>query len=504
MAPHGGGKTVSRFGDPLDWRLAIIVGRSLKWWNQTTMAQEAGIDKCQESDYEQGKAVPSPKTRKRIAQGLGVDVAFLEEWLLPQCRTTRLAFERATGRTSVEADIEPGNPPQFGSEVTSRVIEAVVPFVPGLDHHANAYTPASGDRSWAEALWKRMESLTADDQKLVVDLLRDERAWALAERLCEASTAAAGNRADEALRLAQFASEIAERSPGPKGRRRQLLGYCMAFVANALRVRGDLTGAKKAFAKADELWQQGDSSDLTGLLAGDRRLGLKATLFMNDGCFERALTLIDEALKEARSEAAVGRLLLKRGRALEFAAEYGQALEVLQQAELQIDKQVEPRLICVLLFNRAVCLCHLDRYSTAEHLLDQVRVLVGGKELDQVRFRWLEGRTWLGLGRREDALAALSEVRQYFQTEEIDYDFALVSLELAVLHLEEGRTQLVRELAEEMFWIFERQKVHKEALAALTLFRRAVQLEEARAEWTRRLIKYLYQAQHNPGLRFEA
>jgi Tfp pilus assembly protein PilF len=100
-------------------------------------------------------------------------------------------------------------------------------------------------------------------------------------------------------------------------------------------------------------------------------------------------------------------------------------------------------------------------------------------------------------------LAALSEVREYFQKAEIDYDFALVTLELAVLHLEEGRTARVRELAEEMLWIFQRQKVHKEALAALMLFRRAAQLEEAQAEWTSRLVQYLYRAQHNPGLRFE-
>ena len=95
-------------------------------------------------------------------------------------------------------------------------------------------------------------------------------------------------------------------------------------------------------------------------------------------------------------------------------------------------------------------------------------------------------------------------MRQDFLAEKIAYDYALVSLELAALHLEQGRTGLVKEIAEEMLWIFEGEKVHKEALAALTLFRQAATVEEARAEWTRRMVKYLYRAQSNPRLRFEA
>jgi hypothetical protein len=75
--------------------------------------------------------------------------------------------------------------------------------------------------------------------------------------------------------------------------------------------------------------------------------------------------------------------------------------------------------------------------------------------------------------------------------------------ELATLHLEQGRTRQVKEIAEEMFWIFKGEKVHKEALAALTLFREAARREKASAGWIRRMVKYLYRAQHNPKLRFE-
>jgi tetratricopeptide (TPR) repeat protein len=149
--------------------------------------------------------------------------------------------------------------------------------------------------------------------------------------------------------------------------------------------------------------------------------------------------------------------------------------------------------------------CFLDRYEEAERQLPRVEELAAAlsTEVDGIRTLWLKGRTCAGLGRREEALAALEDVRQYFLAEQMAYDYALASLELATLHLEQGRTRRVKDLAEEMAWIFKGEKVHKEALAALTLFREAARMEKARAEWTRRMVKYLYRAQHNPRLRFE-
>jgi hypothetical protein len=45
--------------------------------------------------------------------------------------------------------------------------------------------------------------------------------------------------------------------------------------------------------------------------------------------------------------------------------------------------------------------------------------------------------------------------------------------------------------------------VHREALAALKLFCEAVEEETATAELARRIVGYLYRAQHQPELRFE-
>jgi tetratricopeptide (TPR) repeat protein len=202
---------------------------------------------------------------------------------------------------------------------------------------------------------------------------------------------------------------------------------------------------------------------------------------------------------------AEARLLLKKATTHARAGDYELALEVLRQAEPRIDPRRDPRLQCVLLFNRANCLCHLERYREAEPLLPVIEALAADlrTELDGARSLWIRGRAEAGLGRREEAIAALAQVRRYFLTEKIAFDFALVSVELSTLHLEAGRTRLVQELAAEMMWIFDSQRVHQEALAALALFCHAAKAEEAEAEWTRKLVKYLYRAQHNPDLRFE-
>jgi predicted DsbA family dithiol-disulfide isomerase len=80
---------------------------------------------------------------------------------------------------------------------------------------------------------------------------------------------------------------------------------------------------------------------------------------------------------------------------------------------------------------------------------------------------------------------------------------ALALLEEAVLLLEEGRAAEVKALAAELVRVFEANGVHREALMALQLFHAAAEQEKATAELARRVLRFLFRAQHDRGVRFE-
>jgi transcriptional regulator with XRE-family HTH domain len=495
---------MKRADDKKDFGLVIGMLCLITGMSQTELSQESGVDKGLISDYVLGRKSPLLRTRERLAEAFNVRDAFLAE-LIPVCRGIRLAFEAAARGGRDGRQPEAGSSPRLEEKVAGAVLEAMAPFLLELAQLDDGPAPRAEDRSWAEARWADLEPLPAEEQASIVRTLRgDERSWALAVRICEASVDAASHDTAEALRLARLGVHLAEEAPGPEAWRLLLLGYCEPFVANALRVGGHLAAAGETFARADPLWQRGEGGDPAGLLDGTRRLDLKASLYRQNGRLAEALRLLDQALAGGPPE-AVARLLIKKATTHTRAGDYKLALRVLAQAKPRIDSEREARLPFLHLFTLTLNACHLERYQAAERLLPRVEALAVDlrTELDGVRTSWLRGRTLAGLGRREEALAGLAEVRRYFLGKKMAFDFALVSLELATLHLEQGRARLVKEIAEEMVWIFKGEKVHKEALAALALFRHAARAEKARAEWTRRMVKYLYRAQHNPGLRFE-
>jgi tetratricopeptide (TPR) repeat protein len=219
--------------------------------------------------------------------------------------------------------------------------------------------------------------------------------------------------------------------------------------------------------------------------------------------FDHALNLLDRARAAAPDEAH-GRIPLKQASIYAMKDEPERALESLQEAGPRVEVHGDRRQLCVCRFNLARCLCDLERFGEAEALLPQVRELAEelGNKLDLVRLQWLEAKVFAGLGRTEEARQAYEEVRQAFADDKIAYDCALVSLELALPLLTEGRTAEVRALAEEMVWIFEAEGVPENALAALTVFCQAAKEETATVELARRVLRFLERAREDPDARF--
>jgi transcriptional regulator with XRE-family HTH domain len=360
------------------------------------------------------------------------------------------------------------------------------------------------DRGRAGELWSALQELSPRKRLAAAESEKKYWSWALAERVCVESAKAAAHRADRAVELAGLALRIAELAPGSEAWCSRLQGYVWAFMGNARRVHGDLPGAEEAFLNSDRLWEVGAPADW-GLLDGTRLLDLKASLRSYQGRLDEALALLNEALQVPKASESQGRLLIKKANALRFMGNFKESNDALRKTEDLIQKESDPRLSLLVRFNLATNLWQLREYKEAEELLPEVRELAVkmANELDLVRVVWLEGRIATGLERREKALPALEQVRRYFTASQIAYDAALASLEIAVFYLEEERTDEVKNLAEEMLWIFKSQEVHKEALAALRLFCEAARREQATADLARRMVHYLVKARNNPGLRFE-
>jgi tetratricopeptide (TPR) repeat protein len=157
-------------------------------------------------------------------------------------------------------------------------------------------------------------------------------------------------------------------------------------------------------------------------------------------------------------------------------------------------------------FNLGVCYTHVGRYAEAAELAQRVCDLATaqGDEIEVFRVVWLRGRIQAGLGRRGEARKLLAQARQEFDRKNMSYDVALALLEEAILLLEEGRVVEVKLLAEELTKVFESKGVHREALEALRLFTEAAELETATPELARRVLRYLFRARHDQGLRFES
>jgi transcriptional regulator with XRE-family HTH domain len=490
-------------GDPADLRLVVGFLRSLRKWSQEELSRASGVDRGMISDYELGMKSPTRKALQRLAAGIGLPYRFVEI-LLPVCRAARLALHDTDG--SPEAEADEGLALGLDRAILDAVLPRLAPHLMELEAlMGDEGVPVAEDRIAAAGLWEDLKKLSPSRRRLAVERERRFWSWALAERLSEESARAAAHRADQAVELARLARRVAELTPGSEALRSGLLGWVWAFGANALRVQGDLLGAEEGFLRSDGLLEAGAIAD-PGLLDATRPLVLKASLRRYQGRFDEALALLEQALKANGFNEARGRILIKKANTLELMGNNDQALAELQQAELLLKAlQDHPNLVLIVKHSLARSLWQLGRYAEAEARLPEVRkrAVEIGNELDLIRVLWVEGGVAAGLGRRAQAFAALEQVRRYFNDKRIAYDAALASLELAALYLEEERTAEVKTLADEMFWIFKAQGVHKEAMAALLLFFEAATKEEATSDQARRLAGYLTKARCAPGLRFE-
>lgn len=454
---------------------AIARLRLRKGLRPAELARRARIKPDHLAAYEQGRRIPRPETLERITHVLDSSVEEVQALVALLASATNLGKMAAAARALRQ------------SATLARAEDALLEPIRSRQRQP----PIEQD---AQALLERLRPYSTAQRRALI--LEDEAFHRrdLSLLLCQESLDAATDDADSAVALAGLAELAATLIRGRQVPLSRLQGFTVFHLGNAFRVRGELPGAAAQFRRAEVLWMRGASGDPEGLLDEARVLGMQASLRRAQGDLPAALALLDQALAIGGSETKY--LLLNRAKVLEEMDRHEEALEDLRRAASWINPEREPRLHWNQRFNSLVVLVHLGKYQKAEAGLPEVRDLAErvGKKLNTLRVRWLEGLTAAGLKRMEEAIAALEEVRREFAARGIAFDTALVSLDLAVIYLKQGRTAEVKELAAEMVAIFRAQRVQQEALAAVLVFQKAADRERATIEQARRLAGYLRQA----------
>lgn len=481
--------------EPSDESVTLGNLRNIRGWGQKKLAAEAGLEADTISVYERKRC--SLKQLHRLGRVMDFTPELVERELAV------VRDGRARQARSGDASRE---------EAASQEIEATAAqegrryeeFLRSSLRQYDRATEVLLERRLAPRLWAWLQRHPETEWREILETDQDFWSWGLVELVCDVSIDAALVDPNRAEKLADLALLIARRVSGGEALRAAAESYAWGFVANARRVRGHLRQADEAFARSDALWPA--SADAESIpLDYSRLLDLKASLRRAQRRLPEALDLLDRAFKLARTDRALGRILVLKAKTLEETNDYAGAITALRQATPCVERAGDLRLLLNLRFNLLENEVQEGRRVDVPRRLAEVRDLAIqlGHDLDLIRLRWLEGRLWASSGRRTEAKVAFQSVGEEFNAREMYYDVALVLLELAILLLEESCPREVRKLASQMEVIFRAQGVHREAITALVLFHRSALQEQATVELTRNVLAYLRRSRSNPDLRFE-
>lgn len=327
---------------------------------------------------------------------------------------------------------------------------------------------------------------------------------ALVELLLEEARSRVHDSPTEAGELAELAEAVALRlGDGAYGRSlcRDLVTEARAHRANALRANGRLKQAEALLADVGRRLRDSydpfllaEVASFNGSLAKDQRR------------FGESLEHLDEAerlfLDIGASSELVARVRLLRANVLGLQGQPDDALAVARQVVEGLGGDDDPDLRFIARHNLVVHLCEAGLYQDARRVLAAMEpeCFRHRRRSFDIRTHWRQGEIAHGLGEHQAAETKYLRARDEFLVAGLGYDAALVALDLATLYLEQGRNAEVRQLALWTSTLFETQDVHREALAALALFRRAALEDALTVAELRRLSRHVATLRHGAAL----
>ena len=334
----------------------------------------------------------------------------------------------------------------------------------------------------------------------------DVPTWALVEALIQLSHEARYRDPGEMLELAFLAAfaaaQLDPESYGP-GQIADLRIRALAEYANAYRVNEEFDKAEEKLAQAALLYDQRSGDPL--VMA--RVLDLLASLRTSQRRLPEAIEILDTVhglYEECGERHLAGRALISKGICTHYGGQPEEAVKLLRRGISMLDPERDPQLVAHGQESLLHALVDCGKLKDARRLLLEsgLRQKLAGEPINLLKLRWVEGKISAGLGNLDQAEATFLEVREAFLERGMDYDAALLGLELMEIWLRQGRSAEVREMAEEVLDTFEELKVKLEAQRAVRFLESACRQELATPILIQKVAGFLKKLEWAPGLQF--
>lgn len=334
----------------------------------------------------------------------------------------------------------------------------------------------------------------------------DAPSWPLVEALIRLSHEARYRAPHEMLELA-FLAEFASRHLDPDlyspGQIADLRIRALAEYANAYRVNDQLDSAEEKFAEAALLYDQRSGDPL--VMA--RVLDLLASLRRTQRRLPEAIDILDTVhglYQECGERDLAGRALISRGICTHYDSRPEDAVKLFRKGLVMLDPERDPQLLVHGEESLLHALVDCGKLKEARRLLLEsgLRRKLADEPVNLLRLQVVEGKISAGLGSLEQAEATFVEVRRRFLERGMEYDAALLGLELMEVWLRQGRSAEVREMAEEVLDTFDELKVKLEAQRAVRFLESACRQELATPILVQKVVGFLRKLEWTPGLQF--
>ncbi|MEM7479572.1 MAG: hypothetical protein AAF481_00240 [Acidobacteriota bacterium] len=341
-----------------------------------------------------------------------------------------------------------------------------------LGHAARWIVDVQREREEAEASVAALLELPAAHQALKVTNLRRAHRQGVCEALIDHARSERHESAAESLRFARLATVVAERlDPETCGETR---ARAWAEFGNALRLRGDHRESRRAFGQAERILRE----ECADPLVEAEVASLKATLEGMDQRPDRAAALLERA---ARLQSRFSDLAGTAHTLLQLSQIYGNQLDDTDRgmrsavAALELSEEAGDRGLKLIALQHLIhFLAAAGRPQEALRLLDRATPVfeLGAPLRHRLRLRWLAGRLQAEVDDHRAAAETLLAVREIFLEQDLPFEVALVSLDLAVSWAHLGRRQRLRRLVRETAALLANLGLEPESLAAVQLLAR--------------------------------